>query len=427
MSRLLTFWWPKKSLQQTLELKPWEDPFVDGLRGISVLMVVWFHTLFAVQLAFRKTPEVFQEFVHQFPQWATLSFGFDKAVDIFFMISAYLLGRSLFADIEKGQMRVRRFYIHRFFRIYPLFLVALILYGLGNIDGLLKDGFYNLLFIDNYFHNTIIPVGWSLSVEMQCYLVLPLLIFIAWKSRYPLVVLFVVLAISMAGRAWLVLSDSVLFETPFYYYLNGQVSADHYMDTLYYSTPGRVGSFIMGLIWARMETEGHLGDWLERRLNNPMAHSILFFVGVVIIYLSLRYPVYWQDASFYQPFNEILNGWLVVLHRIIFCFALLLLILLVRHQPNHKMAGGFKRILSSRCWRPFSRMAFPMYLFHFPFIAIAWVIVLGTTKLKTVESVDLWQAGLAFVIATLLVTWFSVLPHRILEIKMIRYGKKVAP
>jgi peptidoglycan/LPS O-acetylase OafA/YrhL len=427
MSKMLTFWWPKKSLQQTLELKPWEDPFVDGLRGISVLMVIWFHTLFTVQLAFRKTPGVFQQFVHQFPEWSTFVFGFDKAVDIFFMISAYLLGRSLFADAKKGQMRVRRFYIHRFFRIYPLFLLALILYGLGNVDGLLKDGIHNLLFIDNYFHNTIIPVGWSLSVEMQCYLVLPLLIWLAWKSRYPLLVLFVVLMLSMAGRAWLVLSDPVLFETPFYFYLNGQMSADHYMDTLYYSTPGRVGSFIMGLIWARMETEGHLRHWFESRLNYAVVHVGLFLLAFSVIYFSFRYPSYWQDSEFYQPFNEVLNGWLVVLHRIIFCFALLLLILMVRHQSNFVLAGGFKRLLTSKVWRPFSRMAFPMYLFHFPFIAVAWVIVLGTTKLKTVESVDFWQAGLAFIVATILVTWFSVLPHRLLEVKMIRFGKKLAP
>jgi len=100
---------PIKSLKGTLELKPHEDPFIDGLRGFSVVMVIAFHTLFAVHLAFKGQPEKFQAYLNQFPDWTHVIFGFDKAVDIFFMISAYLLGSSLMKQSQKGRVGIRTF------------------------------------------------------------------------------------------------------------------------------------------------------------------------------------------------------------------------------------------------------------------------------------------------------------------------------
>ncbi len=71
---------------------------VQGLRGLAVLMVVFFHA----QLDFA-------------------SYGY-LGVDLFFVISGYIVTRSYFARKESGKFSTIDFYKRRFFRLYPAFL-----------------------------------------------------------------------------------------------------------------------------------------------------------------------------------------------------------------------------------------------------------------------------------------------------------------
>ena len=83
------------------QLHPKYRPDIDGLRAIAVLSVVGFHA---------------------FPEWITGGFIW---VDIFFVISGYLISTILYENIEKGSFSFYNFYSRRIRRIFPALLLVL--------------------------------------------------------------------------------------------------------------------------------------------------------------------------------------------------------------------------------------------------------------------------------------------------------------
>ncbi|MGZ3946428.1 MAG: acyltransferase family protein, partial [Mucilaginibacter sp.] len=86
---------------------------LDHLRAFAILYVVLFH---------------YQFFGH--PAWVNSIAGFGwSGVDLFFVLSGFLISGQLFATIAKGKaISLKEFFIKRFFRIIPPFLVVVGLY-----------------------------------------------------------------------------------------------------------------------------------------------------------------------------------------------------------------------------------------------------------------------------------------------------------
>lgn len=137
------------------------NPALDGLRAISVLIVVAFHA---------NVP---------------LARGGMIGVDVFFVISGYLITAILRSELEKsGSIDLRNFYIRRFWRLMPALLLAMagtyLFYKLvrpqTDING---DIIASLLYYADYrialgHVTTTIKHTWSLAVEAQFYLLWPL-------------------------------------------------------------------------------------------------------------------------------------------------------------------------------------------------------------------------------------------------------------
>lgn len=167
-------------------------PDIDGLRAVAVVSVVFFH---ANLDSFR---------------------GGYVGVDIFFVISGYLITSILINDLNKGQFSLINFYERRARRILPaLFLVAIACLPFAlilMIPDELKDFSYSLMsmlgFSSNvYFWKTsgyfdtssdLKPLmhTWSLAVEEQYYLLFPVLLFVMSYIRRQ-ILFFVLLAISV--------------------------------------------------------------------------------------------------------------------------------------------------------------------------------------------------------------------------------------
>lgn len=121
-------------------------------------------------------------------------------VQLFFVISAVTITLTLDEETKRfGDDRsliARRFYVKRFFRIAPLYYVAIAVYALGNflaehLDAQITpphsmtDVVANIMFVHEWMPgavNSVVPGGWSIGVEMCFYLFAPLL-FIAIRSR----------------------------------------------------------------------------------------------------------------------------------------------------------------------------------------------------------------------------------------------------
>ncbi|HJV95592.1 MAG TPA: acyltransferase, partial [Albitalea sp.] len=77
-------------------------PDIDGLRAIAVLSVIGFHA---------------------FPEWFPGGF---VGVDIFFIISGYLISSIIFEQVQEGRFTIGGFYVRRIKRIFPSLIVILI-------------------------------------------------------------------------------------------------------------------------------------------------------------------------------------------------------------------------------------------------------------------------------------------------------------
>lgn len=156
--------------------KPGYRADIDALRGLAVAGVVLFHFF----------PRV----------W----FGF-LGVDIFFVISGYLISGILFAQLETGRFGFGGFYARRIRRLFPalllvlttVFLVAWLYFLPSQFLQCMKYIIGGIFFVDNivfyqgidYFNpssqtNVLLHL-WSLGIEEQFYLVFPLLLFLLHK------------------------------------------------------------------------------------------------------------------------------------------------------------------------------------------------------------------------------------------------------
>ncbi|MBS4084666.1 MAG: acyltransferase [Rhizobiales bacterium] len=152
-------------------------PYVDGLRAVAVLAVVLFHV---------------------FP--GTFRSGF-VGVDIFFVISGFLISGIIFSGLDKGSFGFADFYARRIRRIFPALILVLLFCWIVGWRVLLLDGFSNLgkhiaataAFVPNlvfwqetgYFDTeaTSKPLLhlWSLGVEEQYYVIWPLIAYFLWR------------------------------------------------------------------------------------------------------------------------------------------------------------------------------------------------------------------------------------------------------
>jgi len=161
---------------------------LDGLRGIAILMVVWWHLWLFSWL----TPN-FTLFGH--PMSLTLIPGTGlMGVELFFFISGFVLfypyARHLFEG--KPLQTVKDFAYRRFIKIVPSYVIALVaalllLWSFSSVREAVWQVVTHLLFIHIFWTDTWVGINgvlWSLGVEIQFYLVFPL-ICMAFR-RWPL-------------------------------------------------------------------------------------------------------------------------------------------------------------------------------------------------------------------------------------------------
>lgn len=179
-------------------------PEIDGLRAIAVLPVIFYHAGFAA-----------------------VSGGF-VGVDVFFVISGYLITSIIHGDLDRGRFSLRRFLERRARRILPaLFLVTAVTSGFAWVWMLPQHlemyswsvlsvlGFASNIFFwqtIDYFtvYAELLPLlhTWSLAVEEQFYIFFPpLMMLLAWlglSRRYVLAILAAGALASLALCLWAV-------------------------------------------------------------------------------------------------------------------------------------------------------------------------------------------------------------------------------
>ncbi len=171
-------------------------PVLDGLRAVSIGMVLFGHTLI--------------------PEWPTplaIEVGFRvgaTGVAVFFVVSGYLITLLLIREERRnGSISLRGFYLRRALRIFPAFyaflLVFAVLATLGFIPGVSwREYIVCIFYTRNIYGRTQETVHlWSLSLEEQFYLIWPTVMVLV-AARRRLGVLAVAFAAFAAWRAYLI-------------------------------------------------------------------------------------------------------------------------------------------------------------------------------------------------------------------------------
>jgi len=222
-------------------------PGLDLLRACAIVWVMLFHSYIVGGLGER---------------FAWLQRDGWMGVDLFFVLSGYLIGAQLLAPLHRGEpLRWGEFYRRRALRILPAFLVVLGVYvawpaareapGLAPAWQFLT---FTLNLVIDYQHAPAFSHAWSLCVEEQFYLLFPWLAW--WLMRRPslrraVVVGLGVVAFGMAvrGYVWLTAMAPVRDEP-------GPAFGLRFVEGIYYPTWARLDGLLAGVALAALRVAG---------------------------------------------------------------------------------------------------------------------------------------------------------------------------
>lgn len=364
-------------------LHPKYRPDIDGLRAIAVLSVIVFHAF----------PSVLQ--------------GGFIGVDIFFVISGFLISTIIFENLDKGTFSFAEFYARRIKRIFPaLFLVLLTCFILGWL--MLMPGEYKQLgkhiaagagFVSNfillnesgYFDNSAETKPllhlWSLGVEEQFYFIWPLLIWLAWKRRFNFLVILIIIAF-------------VSFYLNIKYIERDPVAAFYSPQTRFWEL--MCGSLLAWITVYKKNTFAEikykldclLGAFTSKQEQNPegkISANLISFMGFTLLVFGLVYIR--KDFTF--P-----GMWALV--------PVLGAVLIISAGPKAWINNS---ILSNKFAVWFGLVSFPLYLWHWPLLSFARIVEGGipTEKIRLVS-----------LLISIILAWFT---YKFIE-RPIRLGKQ---
>lgn len=355
---------------------------IDGLRAIAILSVVGFHA---------------------FPSW--IKGGF-IGVDIFFVISGFLISTIIAGSLERNSFNFIEFYSRRIKRIFPAMLLVLTVCFAFGWFALLADEYKQLGkhiaggagFVSNfvfwnesgYFDNAAETKPllhlWSLGIEEQFYIFWPLLLWLTWKNRFSLLTITIAIAvISFTLNVINVRSDAIAAfyspQTRFWELLVGAVLAHvalHKQHILPKKLKDRIDRWLRRMFYAQTpEADG-------RTLRNvqSITGAGLIVIGILIIAKEKQFPGWWAALPILGTALIISAGAQAWLNRM---------------------------VLSHRVLVWFGLISFPLYLWHWPLLSFA--------RILQGEALSNEMRGAAVVVSILL-AWLT---YKLIE-KPVRFG-----
>ena len=337
-------------------------PEIDGLRAIAVISVIIYHLN---------------------ENW--LPGGF-LGVDIFFVISGFLITGIIITEIQQNSFSFKQFYTRRIKRIYPAFITVMALVSFiasaifiyNDFNKLRKTIELAIALLSNFYlgltqgyfdlsanENPALHI-WSLAVEEQYYLIFPLILILAYKKFREIKVLFIITLI-----LFFILLSTSFIPTSFYKEVLHQ-------PNIYYLSNLRFPELLVGSLLAIYHCSNKIQ--LSTQVSNILAilSTLLLFSCLFIMN---------NDIAFIPGITLILP-----------CIFTALII------HNTSQNNIIKLCLSNKAIVFIGKISYSLYLYHWIFIALAYYI----TGEKQINNQPI-------VIVTVLTIIFSVLSYYLIE------------
>lgn len=328
-------------------------PDIDGLRAIAVLSVLGYHAF----------PDIFK--------------GGFIGVDVFFVISGYLIGSIILSSLQKNVFSFREFYIRRIRRIFPalgLMLLTTLVAGIfllpdARFAELGKYSFAGAAFLANfalwqdsgYFdaaaESKPLLHLWSLGIEEQFYIVWPMILFLFWRLCS---------SSSKHSRNRLLLALVSFFA--FFSFAFNIAWVHKAPSTAFYLPWSRAWELLAGslLAYAHLEQKN-----IPVRYRNSASWvgGFALLVGLIAIHKEHPFP-----------------GWRALLPVISTC-------LLIAAGPHATLN---RKLLSNPVALWFGLLSYPLYLWHWPILSLAQIMAFETPPWPIRLALLLISLGLAF-------------------------------
>lgn len=224
-------------------------PALDTLRALAITLVFAYH---------------YRIFVSGEPSLGWTSVVGWVGVDLFFVLSGYLIGNQLFAALRRGEpLSLKTFYARRALRTWPAFWVVLAAYFLfpSVMGGRPPPPLWSFLTFTQNFGlqpGTAFSHAWSLCIEEQFYLVLPLVVLAARRFG------------THRSQAWLLLAGLMM-----------------------------IGITARALLWARhgLEATGQMDGYYPHIYYATLCRFDEFLPGVAVALLKNFHPTVWRRVQ----------------------------------------------------------------------------------------------------------------------------------
>lgn len=323
---------------------------LEGLRAVAALAVTLFHL-----------------------ELPGFSGGF-IGVDIFFVISGFLIGHNILYEVQEGKFKLSTFYAKRARRILPvyfatIFLVALTALWFADPDflkSIFNEIFYSAIYASNLFYyfsvfdyfapdakNSVLLHTWSLSIEEQFYIVFPIFVLLTARTKF------------FTPLLYLTFLASFILCVLWTYKLQ---------PAAYFLTPFRAWEFLLGVIGA------HFYRYINISRENA---ALIFFVSLVSLILCI---VFLDEAAAFPGYIALLP-----------CAATLAMIMV-----GEKAITTFG--LASSIASFFGKLSYSLYMVHWPIVVFA----------KKTFGVDVLTPTVALVLFLLMIA-VALIIHKLVE------------
>jgi peptidoglycan/LPS O-acetylase OafA/YrhL len=378
---------------------------LDGLRGLASCIVVFYHCALFTGLFDAAAPQA------QRALWLSgLANGFWTGIDIFFVLSGFLIGRLLLRDLERDRrVHYPSFFVRRGFRIFPAYYLVLTaslllivpleipvfryLY-LGDPQAVVEASWSNYLYLVNYVRpgHTPSPMSWawSLCVEEHFYVLLPPILFLLYRLRWRALrpwLLGLLVAGPFVGRALQYLADPSL----------------ELMQGFYYYSHNRFDEIFVGVLisYFFVTSRESLRAWAER------AGHGLWIAGFACAAAVWVFGGLQRSGAFAVVFQFLLMavGTGLVMVNCLF------------------LDNAVTRFFAHPVWYPLARISYGTYLVH-PFVLFGFLALL--LRDASLAELGAWDVVGLYVLVMAVSSLVAGLMFVLLEAPMLRRGIRIS-